>query len=294
MMHKPIYYIKGVTLAALIFSTSPARSGETLHPSEDYYPHLQQVEPIKRSSANWGHRGGSDVLKAYPENTLSVLRTSLLGHTPDGGSSSTAWSVKTDDGNSLVWPIQYDSRFRYLEFDIHETLDGVLVVFHDSTISRMVGKDRRNAEILNELGLKRNSRIDEVHYADLTRLLVRKSEARIPTLKQFLDSSLAWGLRRPIALEVKDLRSDSGRERLFTHIDGYLRAVDRSAMIYEDSYKLPQTPLNIIAFGISYRKAFGKKRAEQERWCRAALDIQLAGIYSVVGKKNYCTRFDLD
>jgi glycerophosphoryl diester phosphodiesterase len=63
--------------------------------------------------------------------------------------------------------------YRYLETDVHATADGVAVVFHDATLTRVTGH---------------NGRIDGLSWADLTTVRVRGAAA-IPRLDEVLD---AW------------------------------------------------------------------------------------------------------
>ena len=65
--------------------------------------------------ANLGHRLGSDVIKAYPENTIEVLRASIKAK------------------------IHLKKGFKYWEFDVNETKDGFLIVHHDRSI-KCLGK----------------------------------------------------------------------------------------------------------------------------------------------------------
>lgn len=59
-----------------------------------------------KSAANSGHRLGGDLTKIFPENTIELFDY-----------------VYKNNG--------FKKGLKYLEFDIQETLDGEIVVFHD-------------------------------------------------------------------------------------------------------------------------------------------------------------------
>ena len=77
--------------------------------------------------------------------------------------------------------------YRYVETDTHATADGVAVVFHDSTLDRMLG---------------RPGRVRDVRWADLAALRVGGA-AVVPRLDDMLD---AW----PDVRFNIDVKSDSG------------------------------------------------------------------------------------
>ena len=71
------------------------------------------------SPFNLGHRGGGDYFDFLPENSLATLVASLHG-------------VGDND------PIQTRKEFIYLEFDVRETYDNEIVVFHDKLSCRLL------------------------------------------------------------------------------------------------------------------------------------------------------------
>jgi glycerophosphoryl diester phosphodiesterase len=77
-----------------------------------------------------------------------------------------------------------DLGYRYVETDVHATSDGVVVVFHDETLDRMLG---------------RPGRVRDVRWADLASLRVAGAAA-VPKLEEVLE---AWPNIR-FNIDVKD------------------------------------------------------------------------------------------
>lgn len=72
-----------------------------------------------------------------------------------------------------------------IENDIHITTDGEIVVFHDGTLKRMCGVDRK---------------IEEMTLGEIKQLTLKNTNERIPTLKECLDAVEG---RVPILIEFK-------------------------------------------------------------------------------------------
>ncbi len=84
------------------------------------------------NAKNLGHRLGSDHLTSLPENSSAVFERSI---------SRT---------NSEI-PLVINKKFLYAEFDVQETLDGELVVFHDKYIIRMIPNIGDNIELYKDI-----------------------------------------------------------------------------------------------------------------------------------------------
>lgn len=104
--------------------------------------------------ANIAHRGLHKMDKTAPENSLTAFRD----------------AVESGYG---------------VEFDVHITADGRLVVFHDDDVKRMCGVE---------------GKIEEMSYAQLSRLRLGNTDEKIPLLGEVL--ALIGG-RTPIVLELK-------------------------------------------------------------------------------------------
>ena len=93
------------------------------------------ILPLNNSfsfSRNLGHRvgaGSGEFHKDLPENSLIAMKAALIGR---------------DDDPPGIFPLQFNSRFFYMEFDVQETADGELVVFHDKHIKRMIPNNEKN------------------------------------------------------------------------------------------------------------------------------------------------------
>ncbi len=80
-----------------------------------------------------------------------------------------------------------------IENDIHITADGEIVVFHDGTVTRMCGVDRK---------------IEEMTLSEIKQLRLKDTEERIPTLRECLDAVEG---RVPLLIEFKCDSAKCGR-----------------------------------------------------------------------------------
>lgn len=101
----------------------------------------------------YAHRGEYDNVRV-PENSLAAFRR----------------AVKRGVG---------------IELDLHLTADGEVIVFHDGTLTRMCGDDRR---------------VEQMRAAEITAMTLLDTKERIPTLREVL--SLVGG-RVPLIVELK-------------------------------------------------------------------------------------------
>ena len=166
--------------------------------------------------ANWGHRGGHRYFKHLPENSLIALESSLAGGLHGRG-------------------IQSDERFMYLEFDIQETLDGYLIVFHDRTLGRMIPTIGSNADsykalrkdlgFMQRTGHKRHKdfAVKNLTLAQLKTFHLKGPPGqRIPTLEEYLDAVRRFKLKKPMFIDIKLLRTEEARRRLVVAVEDFL------------------------------------------------------------------------
>ncbi len=132
---------------------------------------------------NLGHRLGASGTRL--ENTIQGLHDSLK--------------------------IVSDSKFRYWEFDVRESADGTLFVFHDDDIS-----------------LKGQS--TETRFLEMDDIILAGKEIgiSIPTLDQVI--SELEQREEPVMIEIKELMTDKCRAKIFDSITG------------KKSWKLMATP----------------------------------------------------
>ena len=148
---------------------------------------------------NLGHRGGHDCVAILPENSLQSLRATAT----------------------------FQETFRYLEFDVRETSDRHVVLFHDSTLKRVLPPNGANQAAAKRLG-KRHRKpyarltVADVTLADIQSLWLNGIPGwRVPTLNEFLAECRSLPLTAPVALEVKELRSNVAREALLSAAADY-------------------------------------------------------------------------
>lgn len=206
---------------------------------------------------NAGHRGGGHGYGGHlQENTIEALR-----------------ALAACDAASLM------HTFAYLELDIHETADGELVVFHDATLKRALPEGHSiNAAptaALVQQGLDaRVSPVSALTAAQVQSFHLGGQEGcHVPTLQKWLRVCLELGITKSLAVEVKTLQSDKGRQKLLDLLQGYLQqsALHPQASDTSQLYA-PFGRAAVIAFPWSWAKAVGEYRSHSnERWaCRFA------------------------
>jgi len=213
------------------------------------------------SDWNWGWRSGSDLYPDLPEHSLALLRASLGGV----------------DGRD---PIQPHNDFEYLEFSVQESADGELIVFHDDTVARLLPYTKKNVNIYElhfqeYIPSSRKKRakkigklkISQLPYDKLKRLYIDgNSDQHVPTLEEYLATIRSSGTIKPVAIEIRNLLTDEGREKLLSLFadfrDEYLRF---QQLIIVDDYDLPEEASFVIEKKL-FSRSFGKK-SEREFWC---------------------------
>ncbi len=232
---------------------------------------------------NIGHRvaaGDGEFHENLPEDSLLALRTALIG--------------TTDHGH----PVQYNPNFYYLEFDVQETADGYLVLFHDHTIKRMFPQNEVNSISLQNILKTVPKNYDELKIHDLTlaqlKTLVLKNstDERIATLDDFLQGCLDWGLVRPIALEIKYLYSDAAREHLINAYSMFRENfLARTRVFKSKKYDLDPSGVSFFGFGGNVKNSFDFKDAQRKTyWCDRFKEAGFPKIYqALIHWNNLCS-----
>jgi len=163
---------------------------------------------------NIGHRLGGDLYQ--PGDTLYSLR-------------------------HLIAQADHDPKLQYLEYDIQETRDGRLVVFHDiPSIARIVPATRHNLQILSNLLKYKPLKRIRIH--DLTldqiRHLRLDHNATIPTLQDVLRYTREHNITHPQHIEIKRLYTDSARERLIATVEKYRDHLPLELIAFRRNYEL--------------------------------------------------------
>lgn len=164
-------------------------------------------------AGNLGHRlsgGEGEYYNQYPENSIISLKNSL--------------QKKVNKGKSL----QRSRYYHYMEFDVMETYDNEIVIFHDFTMER-VCPININRELVNELlndekvilrhgkKLKKYSdlKIFKLTLEEIKKFkLERGGNQRIPTLDELLNAIEKYKPEKPIAVEIKRVLSNKARKKL--------------------------------------------------------------------------------
>lgn len=225
---------------------------------------------------NLGHRAGGGKKEYYshlPENSLVALESSL---------------------NEL----QFDESFLYLEFDIQETKDGEIVVFHDKTIRRMIDK-KQNKAALEDIAqendfsfIKRKFnyiKIKELTFEQLQRLhLTDHPDQKVPTLREFLDLSRDQGLRKPMSVEIKYIYSESAKNKVISMLEEFRRDyMDQADIIFEEEYDMPFR-VGFLGFKSKFKKTF---KDEDHYWCNKIKSAGLYGVFKPGNHINLCDSF---
>jgi len=208
---------------------------------------LLSIFSLSIDAKNFGHRLGGDVYSF--ENTLDCYTKALKN-------------------------LQHKKNFKYVEFDIRETKDGKIVLFHDNDITRLIPQTKHNIKVLKRV-LKRKKfekiRIKDLTFKEVKGLWIEKN-IHIPTLKEVLDTSIKWNLTKPMHIEVKSLNTDMVRYKLIELINEYSSKLD----------------ISIIAF----RKNFNKSFPFTPRWIKLfqnnGIEAYQIDKYSFTDKQSFC------
>lgn len=237
---------------------------------------------------NLGHRAGAgkgEHFSKLPENSLLALEASIKGLS----------------GQS---PIQSHKKFKYLEFDVSETLDHKLVVFHDWTLGRLIKNKGENKKILKELSAgpfvqrklkkKRKGRlsrkkgyylkklkVSHLKYDELKRFYIGNDHSlnqHIPTLQEFLDKALEYGLKKPIAIELKRIFSDGARKDLISIVNKFREKFSKTILL-EKHNDLKYDRIGFLAFPKKFKYSFGKSKVSIKYWCNQLAQNGYEGVF---------------
>ena len=154
---------------------------------------------VDRFPGNLGHRGGRDYAAALPENSLQALRATA----------------------------PFQAAWRYLEFDVRETQDHQLVLFHDKTLGRLLPEGRANSAAAGHLSAAHGKPYQKITVAELTLAELQTlglngvSGWRVPTLDEFLAECRRLQVTAPVVVEVKDLRTPGAREAFLSKVSEF-------------------------------------------------------------------------
>jgi len=194
--------------------------------------------------ANMGHRMGSDYLTSLPENSLAVLEASANGL----------------NGND---PIMDDSGYVYSEFDVQETYDNEVILFHDKGFKRMLPNKGRNVETYKQIiaNIKQRTgkkykfkklRVKHLTLEEIQSLYLKggDGEERVPSLKEVFELAVELRVTKPMVVEYKKIRSDIARAEMLRLMTQYKEDHgDSGSTVYTDRYDYPQEiPVMFLGF----------------------------------------------
>lgn len=211
-----------------------------------------------------GHRGGAEGFDGQLcENTVETAVALLRREAAEG-------------------PLEH---FPYLEFDVQETADGELAVFHDSLLNRAfpTPDGSHNAAVADRLSAATGIPFQLLTVGDLTLPQLQSLQLggrpglRVPTLQLFLDACEAAGAERSLAVEVKQLRTDSARQRFIEAVSAYReRAAARlSGRTLRHSCRWLGSA-GVISFPHLFAASFGEYGSTE--WQRWAAEFKARGI----------------
>ncbi len=140
---------------------------------------------LLRGMPNDGHQLGGDLFDDIPGNTVEAF-------------------------TKAIQTLEQNETYLYSEFDVRETSDGELVVFHDWDVSALPNT-KRNREILgDDVG---NQAICELTFQQIQSLELQ-GNYKIPSLADVLEAAKELKPTKPILVEVKFLQTDRARNKL--------------------------------------------------------------------------------
>ena len=162
-----------------------------------------------------------------------------------------------------------NTHFPYVEFDVQETKDGALVVFHDyphinSGAFPAIGSNIKALERLKTQGIHiETASIQDFTLNQLKTLcLGGKDGVHVPTLEEFFQACVEYDVQRTLAVEVKALKTDAARARLLSILTSYIETQGKKLdAMYPPPHTRQYRPLGwcgIIAFPHYFAASFGE------------------------------------
>lgn len=242
---------------------------------------------LTAQAKNLGHRAGGgpkEYWKSVPENSLLALEYSLIGN-----------KVKEASQNS--------DEFLYLEFDVQETYDHKLVIFHDEFIKRMIPNSGYNKAIYSKIlkskafkkrfpkfkRIKRFLTIKHFTYEELRQFRLKGEGLQsVPTFKSFLELSKKLKLKKPMSIEIKKIRTRAAKEKLISMAShfyhDYMKSTD---VIFAPKYDMPYK-VGFLTFPHVFYQTFGFRKKTRLKWCDKIVKAGLHGVFKPGKHNNQC------
>ncbi len=241
---------------------------------------------LNAESKNLGHRLGSDYHKHLPENSLSVLEASIYGI---GGKDA----------------IMGDDRFIYFEFDIQETLDNQLVLFHDKDFKRMIPNKGVNKAVYKQIiqnvfertGKRykyKKLRVELVTLKEMQSLYLNANILyKVPSLEEVLNFAIVHKVKKPMVLEIKKLHSNTGRDKALNLMQNFkLSYGDNSEISFTRYYDYPlELTITFLAFPKAVEYSFPNESLKRS-YCKRIQEMGFGGIYRARKHKfDFCSLY---
>jgi glycerophosphoryl diester phosphodiesterase len=260
---------------------------------------LFTVSNMVLAKTNYGHRGGCESpgyrTMGIPENSLLCLEAGLMGY--DGRPS-----------------LQHHKSFRYLEFDVRETLDHEIVVYHGGSKGAVFSRKKRfkkdhaavpykghleNIETFKRFvdeGLKKSWK--KVRVKDLTLMQIQRLKLKgiydqhIPSLKEYLEMAAKLGVIKPVMVEIKGINTELGREKLMDIVSEFNETYATYADIIINENSSNEFETVKVGFMIRKQKIksnLGKIGSEKFNiWCEDFVNMGFKGIFKTGSHTNIC------
>ena len=199
-------------------------------------------------------------------------------------------------------PIQDKKKLVYVEFDLQETADGEIVLFHDDELDRLLPNNAINRESYLEIlsdqetiarvGVENPSFKDlKIKHLTLLQLKTLKLGSSltegIATLDDFLEKSLLWDIRKPMTFEIKNFHSDEGRNKLIQTVKTYKNIyITQQRIRFEKKFDMDKSGISFLAFKKNLKKSFPLKK-----WCPIFRKNGFYKIYNPFFHKNICQKY---
>lgn len=221
---------------------------------------------------NDGHRGGAEGFDGgYEKYEFDPQLLVKMGLPQGDYCENTVQAVRNlirkDKAHGPIKNLQY------IEFDVQETKDGELVVFHDKGIARAFTMSGVNVMKLKRMGMDViDTQLKDLTYEQLQELDVGgRAGVKVPTLEAFLGCIREEGACCSVAVEVKHLHTDEARQKLIRLCREYKDAV--TPMLDKTCRSRMHAGLGwifVISFPHSWAMSFGEfGSAAWLRWARA-------------------------
>jgi len=171
--------------------------------------------------------------------SINILQAENLGHRLGGDIFKPGDTIYSYE--KLINKFNKSSRIKLIEFDIQETKDKHLVVFHDiNKIYRVVPKSEHNLRVLKKILSSKKFKDITIHDISLSQIknLRLEHNATIPTLSEVLQKSVDLNINYLIHIEIKRIYTDTAREELIKILKQYKKYLKMELIAFRKNFKV--------------------------------------------------------